>query len=70
MSLMLNLFAFLEAKGFWGLAPDSRGTFFDKLTEVIAKPSISRIFGTKKIGPWSLALNHTYELEAIENAEF
>jgi hypothetical protein len=41
-----------------------------QIFEVIAKPSISRIFGTKKIGPWSLALNHTYELEAFENAEF
>jgi hypothetical protein len=42
----------------------------DYIVEVIAKPSISRIFGTKKIGPWSLALNHTLELEVIENAEF
>jgi hypothetical protein len=38
--------------------------------EVIAKLSAYRIVETTKTGPWSLALNHTHELEAIENDEF
>jgi hypothetical protein len=32
--------------------------------------SLAFCHGQLHYGPWSLALNHTYQLEAIENAEF